>query len=325
MKKNLLYIVTAVALLFISTESGFAKVNPTLASTANFVLFSSNGAVQNVGTSYLNGYIGTNGGGTSTNFSSPPTTGVHSIHDGDPASIQAAADLTVLYNQLNAATQTGVLLSNLGGGQELNPGVYAIGEASTLTGNLILNGQGDSRAEFIFKIGGAFSTAALSEIVLINGANPCNIYWVVEGAVTMATQTKMKGTVIANNAAFYIYSGVNLEGRFLTTNGAINIDSLTAFVPDCSYILTPLIYRETSSIAVFSPNPMRGSVVVTLPDASAANQSQLKIFNALGKIVVNKAITNETTTVKTDLPTGIYYYKLVGKNNKIQTGKLISK
>ncbi len=323
MKKNLLYIVTAVALSFLFSESGFAKVNPALASAAKFVLFSSNGAVNNVGLSNLNGYIGTNAAGASTNFAI--TSGTHEIHDGDAVSIQAANDLSVVFNQLTAATQTGVLLSNLGGGQELNPGVYAIGEASTLTGNLILNGQGDSRAEFIFKIGGAFSTAALSEIVLINGANPCNIYWVVEGAVTMATQTKMKGTVIANNAAFYIYSGVNLEGRFLTTNGAINIDSLTAFVPDCSYILTPLIYRETSSIAVFSPNPMRGSVVVTLPDASAANQSQLKIFNALGKVVVNKAITNETTTVKTDLPTGIYYYKLVGKNNKIQTGKLISK
>ncbi|HRZ97779.1 MAG TPA: ice-binding family protein [Paludibacter sp.] len=323
MKKNLLNFVTAVALLFIPSESGFAKINPSLASAAKFVLFTSNGALNNVGLSNLDGFIGSNGGGGSTNFAI--TTGVHEIHDGDATSIQAANDLSVVYNQLTAAPQTGVLLPALGAGQELNPGVYALGTASSLIGELILNGQGDSRAEFIFKIGGAFSTAALSEIVLINGANPCNIYWVVEGAVTMATQTKMKGTMIANNAAFYVYSGVNLEGRLLSTNGAINVDSLIAFVPDCSYILTSAISKETSSVAEFSPNPMNGSVLVTIPDASAANPSQLKIYNALGKMVVVKTIKDARTTVETNLPSGIYFYKIAGKNNKIQTGKLISK
>lgn len=231
----------------------------------------------------------------------------------------------VVYNQLNAAIHTGVLLPGLGGGQELNPGVYTINAATTLTTTLILNGQGDTKAEFIFKIGGAFSTAASSQVVLINGANTCNIYWKVEGMVSMATGTIMKGTVIANNAAIDLGSGVHLEGRALSTDGAITIYNTTAFVPDCSYMLTSVINNKTGSMATFSPNPMRGSVVVTLAGASAANHSQLRIYNALGKMIANKIITNATTTVETNFPTGIYYYKLTGIDNKVQTGKLISK
>jgi hypothetical protein len=46
-------------------------------------------------------------------------------------------------------------------------------------------------------------------------------YWKVEGAVSMATGTTMRGTIIANNDAITMNVGDTLEGRALAINGAI--------------------------------------------------------------------------------------------------------
>jgi hypothetical protein len=45
----------------------------------------------------------------------------------------------------------------------------------------------------------------------------------------------------------------------------------------------------------------------------------------LGKEVINKTITKQLTTLETsNLPSGIYFYKVIGNDKIIQSGKLIS-
>lgn len=74
----------------------FAQAPP-MGTAADFVLFSSVGAVSNVGTykylTHLTGNVGTNSG-SSTNFGN--VNGV--MHDGDGASLQCASDLLLTYN-----------------------------------------------------------------------------------------------------------------------------------------------------------------------------------------------------------------------------------
>jgi hypothetical protein len=82
-----------------------------------------------------------------------------------------------------------------------------------LSDTLTLNAQGDPNAVFILQIEGTLSTNANSKIKLINGALACNVFWKVEGAVSMASGTTMRGTVIANNGAINMSSGDTLEGR----------------------------------------------------------------------------------------------------------------
>jgi hypothetical protein len=82
------------------------------------------------------------------------------MHDGRPSIAQCSADLLVAYNQLNAAIPTSFQSNLLGGGASLNAGVHSVGSAATLDGNLILNGQNNPDAVFIFQIGGAFSVNA---------------------------------------------------------------------------------------------------------------------------------------------------------------------
>ena len=227
MKNRLLHTVTSIALLF-SPILNFAQA-PTLGTAADFVLFSSTGALENVGISFqthLIGNIGKDGAGAITGFGN--VNGV--IHNNDAASHQAASDLLLAYTQLiGASSQTGHAPAL--GGATLVAGAYAIFGAATLDGTLTLDGQLNPNAVFIINIGGAFSTSDSAKVNLINGTQPCNVFWTTSDVVTLNKATTMKGTIIANNAAIIINSDVSLEGRVLTTTGAITVNKITANIP----------------------------------------------------------------------------------------------
>ncbi len=252
MKNALLSIVTAVTLLF-SPNVTFAQA-PDLGTTASFELFTSVGAVGNTGNSHITGNVGTNSGAI-TGFGN--VNGV--LHTSDGATLQAANDLLIAYNQLDTTTPTFFHAPLLGNGDTLVAGVYSIAGNTTLNLNLTLNAQGDSSAVFIFQIGGTFSSGASAQVILINGTQACNVFWKVEGAVNLVTGTTMKGTVIANNAAIDMGAGVSLEGRALSTAGAVNVNGVLAYTPiGCG---SPLLtgpaapnLASTACYALFSAN-----------------------------------------------------------------------
>ena len=258
MKKLLLLFTTILALI------AFPNVNnaqaPTLGTAANFVLFSTDGAVSNTGISQYTGNIGTNSG-SSTAFGN--VNGV--MHDNDGASAQCAADLLVAYNQLNSTIPTDFPAPLLGNGATLIAGVYSIASTASLNLDLTLDAKGNSNAVFIFQIGGAFSTNASSQIKLINGAMACNVFWKIEGLVDMASGTTMRGTIIANNAAIVMHTGTTLEGRALTTAGAITADGILAYTPiGCgSPTLTGPVAPDLASTACYVLFSANGSVTNT--------------------------------------------------------------
>jgi hypothetical protein len=194
----------------------------------NYVLFTTDGPVTNTGISHLTGSVGTNNG-SSTGFGN--VNGV--MHDADASSAQCAVDLLLAYNDLNTRIPAFFPAPLLGNGQTLAPGVYEVAGASSLNLDLILDGQNDPNAVFVFQLQGPFSTNAHSKVKLINGAKACNVYWKVEGLIDMATGTSMKGTLIANNAGINFNTGDTLEGRAFSTTGAITLDGTLAFTPDC--------------------------------------------------------------------------------------------
>jgi hypothetical protein len=224
MKTKLLNTLTAAILLLIPCVNFAQTIN--LGTAADFVLFSTDGAVTNSGISHITGNVGTNNG-SSTAFGN--VNGV--MHDADGASGQCAADLLVAYNQLNSAVPTSSLAPLLGGGQILTAGVYSVSAAATLDLDLTLNAQNNTNAVFIFQINGSLSANASAKIKFINGTQACHVFWKVEGAVNMASGTTMRGTVIANNAAINMSTGDTLEGRALSTAGAVTIDGILAYTP----------------------------------------------------------------------------------------------
>ena len=200
---------------------------PTLGTAANFSLFSTSGAVTNTGSSQITGNVGSNNG---------PVTGFGNVngtmHNGDGATAQCAADLLIAYGQLDNAVTTNSPAPSLGGGQTLFAGVHSITGNTTINGILTLDGQNDPDAVFIFRIqGGTLSTGAAAKVKLINDAQACNVFWKVEGAVNLASGTFMCGTIIANNAAIDMTIGDTLQGRALSTAGAVTLNGIMAYTP----------------------------------------------------------------------------------------------
>ncbi|MEO8771513.1 MAG: ice-binding family protein [Ferruginibacter sp.] len=218
MKKKLhLFLPALILLLFFSTKN-FGQA-PNLGVTSSFALFSAAGAFSNDGASIVTGDIGTNVGAF-TGF--PPGIDIGQIHIADPASAQAASDVALAYSALSGTNCGMVLGTTLGNNQVLAPNVYCLGAASTLNGELILDGGGDPTAIFIFQIDGALSTSTLASVTLINGASLCNVFWQVNGAFDLGEGSVFKGTVIANGE-ITLLEGSSLIGRALTKAGAISL------------------------------------------------------------------------------------------------------
>ena len=212
---------------------------PNLKTTANYILFTTAGAVGNTGISQIAGNIGTNVGAI-TGFE-PPTIMTGNIDSGNVVTAQCAADLQDAYDELyNMAPTSTSHTPAFGSGESLFAGIYAIAAAGSVAGDLTLDAQGNPDAVFIFKFGGAFTTAASTTIHLINGALACNVFWGAEGAISMAAVTDMKGTLIANNGAISMGAGGILEGRMFSTTGAASIYAVSLSAPPCSYQILPI-------------------------------------------------------------------------------------
>jgi len=279
--KTKLLITLSAAFLFLMPHANFGQ-SINLGTAANFVLFSTNGSVSNTGITQLTGNVGTNNG-SSTGFGN--VNGV--MHDADGVSAQCSVDLLIAYNKLKSSIPTKFPSSLLGNGVTLEPGIYSITGASTLNSSLTLDAKGDPNAEFIFQLNGSFSANAESKIHLINGALACNVYWKVEGLVSLAPGVFMKGTIIANNAAIIISTRDTIEGRALSTAGAITIDGGLAYTPTgCgSPYLSGPIAPDLKSAACFtlfsSDGPVSNTGVSTLTGSIGTNVGLTTGFNPL--------------------------------------------
>ena len=280
-KNKILFKIAFTLALFPFTNAIFAQA-PNLGTAADFVLFSSNGAVSNSGISHLTGNVGTNNG-SSTSFGN--VNGV--MHDGDAASIQCASDLLGAYNQLNNAVPTFFPAALLGNGQVIYPGVNYISGAASLNLELTLDAIGDPNAVFIFQIQGPLSTNANSKVKLTNGALACNVFWKVEGLVSMASGSTMRGTIIANNAAIQMNTGDTLEGRALSTTGAVTIDGVLAYTPiGCgSPVLTGPVAPDLGAAACFtifsSDGAVSNSGITNIVGDVGSNSGSATGFNPL--------------------------------------------
>ncbi|MFT6278591.1 MAG: hypothetical protein ACJAU0_001413 [Flavobacteriales bacterium] len=219
--KNLLIAIT----LFLIPAVIVAQTPPPLGSVDSYVLFSSVGAVTNLGVSQITGDMGTNSGAVS-GFGNVNG----QMHIANATTTQCAIDLGIAYTNLSGQIPGATLGLVLGAGQTLLPNVYLVPGAASLLGTLTLDGCGDPDACFVFQVNGAFTTGAISSIVLTNGAKACNVFWRVNGQMSMATKTSFKGTIIVAGAV-PLGVGVHLEGRALCVSGAISVSSLTADIP----------------------------------------------------------------------------------------------
>jgi hypothetical protein len=158
----------------------------------------------------------------STGFTNTGCTISGTVHAGDAAAAAAYAAFLSAYMNLasldanpktcdTAHTLTGLTLAGL----VLSPGVYCV-DATAKTGLLTLNAAGDANAVWIFLVNGAL-TGTNFNVTMLNGGQPCNVFWWVNAAVTLTTSNFL-GTILAGAAV--TVTGGTLDGRAFATAAA---------------------------------------------------------------------------------------------------------
>ena len=145
----------------------------------------------------------------------------------------AKNDLTTAYNDAANRTVTETIDVQLGG-QTLTPGVYDELGAGTfnITGTLTLDAEGDPNAVFIFQASSTLVTASDSKIVLINGAQPCRVFWQVGSSATLGTDSIFVGHILALTS-ITANNGAEVEGQLLAQEGAVTLDDNTIINDVC--------------------------------------------------------------------------------------------
>ena len=154
------------------------------------------------------------------------------IHRNDAAAQQAQTDLTAAYQYAKA--QSGAAIGAELGSQILLPGVHTAGATALgLTGTLTLDGDGNKNSVFIIQTLGAFTAAASAQVVLTDSAQECNVFFQVQGAVTLGANAVFRGNILAEGAVT-VGAGADFHGRAFTTLGDMTLSGNEFLEPTCA-------------------------------------------------------------------------------------------
>ncbi len=213
--------------------------------------------VTNTGPSILFGDVGVSPGTAITGF--PPGIALGVKHAGDTQAGGAQSDLTIAYNDAAGRAPIANIAGDLGG-LTLPPGVYKASSSIGLTGTLTLDAQNDPNAVFIFQIGSTLTTASSSSVSMINGAQPCNVFWQIGSSATLGTNTDFIGTILALTS-ISVTTGTTVEGRALARNGQVSLDTNLFTEPGCD--TTPITTTTTTPDETTTTTPPGGTTTTT--------------------------------------------------------------
>ncbi|WP_166784069.1 ice-binding family protein [Cryobacterium suzukii] len=177
------------------------------------------GSVSSAGETALTGELGVSPAGAITGA---PITSA-GVHVNDESAGLANAAVTLAYADAAARPTLHSIAGDLAA-TTLTAGVYHAAAAISLSGTLTLDGRGDPTSVFIIQVGAALSTAASSQIALVNGAQASNVFWQVLGAVSLGANSLFSGTIVALGA-IAIGANATVRGRALSPTGAIALNA----------------------------------------------------------------------------------------------------
>lgn len=222
---------------------------------------------------------------------------------------QAVIDLKTAYDQLMALRVTNTTHTPaFGSGETVYPGVYFIPGAASVAGTLILDAQGNSNALFVFKTGGAMAAGAGTIIILANGAEARNVFWVSEGSPSVGAASTMKGTMIGHNGAASMAATGSLEGRLLTILGAVTFGPGSAIIPtgispiNLGVIASFVLYTNSGAVSNTAISTITGNIGTNLGVISGFETSAVDGDFYTNDTPVGNPLTS-TITVINDIKT----------------------
>ena len=103
----------------------------------------------------------------------------------------------------------------------------------------------------------------------------------------------------------------------ITTSAALTTCSTTgiAGLEDANATLLLSVY----------PNPFTHTLNLSLNAPLQIGDYQFRLYNVLGELLLQLAVTNQLTVIETGkLPAGIYLYRIINHDHVLQSGRLVS-
>ncbi|MDO8724684.1 MAG: ice-binding family protein [Candidatus Methanoperedens sp.] len=290
-----MFLTSLMMTLVLYTSPALAATTVDLGTADSFVILGGSG-ITNTGPTTINGDVGTFPTTTETGFGSVTLAGMN--HAGDAVTQGAKIDLTTAYG--DAAGRTGAITIAGGelGGRTLIPGVYKDDGAPAslaITGTLTLDALGDSTAVFIFQSASTLTTASGSKVSLVNGAQPCNVFWQVGSSATLGTTTDFVGNILASES-ITLTTGATISGRALARNGAVTMDSNTITASACGVPSTvPTLGKSFSPATINTGAVSTLTITLSNPSPSVATLTAPLIDNLPGGVEIAPTPDASTT------------------------------
>jgi hypothetical protein len=154
-------------------------------------------------------------------------------------------DLQIAWNEgMNKVDTQGAIAGDEIGGKTFTPGVYHNATLGLMAGGVAtMDAQNDPNAIFIFKVDSSFVDSGTlllpSSIVLANGAQARNIWFVTGLDVTIGSGTTWHGNILAGRTAT-VNDGSAVNGRVLAgASGAGAVTLTGAASPSVTSITVP--------------------------------------------------------------------------------------
>jgi hypothetical protein len=210
--------------------------NPVDLGTAGDYVILAKSAISTVPTSAITGNVGVSPAAASfiTGFSltadatnvfstSPQVTGqlfAANYTSPTPANLTAAvSDMELAFTDAaGRAAEFNELEDGSIGGLTLPEGVYKWGSNVSIATDLTLDG--DATAVWIFQVAQNLTVSNATDITLMGGALPENVFWQVSGAVTIGTTSHFEGVVLSQTA-ITLDTGASIDGRLLAQTAVV--------------------------------------------------------------------------------------------------------
>ena len=236
-------IAAGAVLLFASYNPASAATAPSLGAAQNFAVLAGS-TVTNTGTTTIGGDIGVSPGSAVANTGSFVFTNAGMTQ---PTTVAAGAQLAVTAANTALTSEACTAPTNTALTGTLTPGVYCYTSSAALTGTVTLDALGNAGAVFIFKTVSTLTTATGSTVALINGAQPCNVFWQIGSSATLFTNTTFVGTIIADQS-ISLQNGASVSGRALARIAAVTMDANNVSRPKaCAAGTTPTAIPPTDT------------------------------------------------------------------------------
>jgi hypothetical protein len=207
--------------MIVAGSAQAATPTPVLLGNAGLFAVLAGSGMTNSGVTTISGDIGSSPNPAQPGFTACPGANCVALiganHNdptpNDAVTQSAKADLITAYD--NAAGQTPTEVPTELAGNTYTAGVYNSASGTLgMTGTLVLDGEDNADAIFIFQTASTLITGGTGNVSFIRGAQACNVFWKVGSAATLGAGSSFAGTILAHDD-ISLGDGVTVNGRLL--------------------------------------------------------------------------------------------------------------